>query len=73
MSVFKGTIMKTTEEGDLYIEEFSQFNMGGYFPTSLLNMLLSTIIKKFTVKWKVKLLQIQEELDSKSTTGSSSN
>lgn len=54
-SVFKGTIMKTTDAGDLYIEEYSQFNMGGYFPTSLLNMLLSTIIKKFTVKWKAKL------------------
>ena len=58
-SVFKGTLTRE-KDGDLYIEEFSQFNMGGYFPASLLNMVMSSIISKGVAKFRTQMLEMQD-------------
>ena len=64
--VFKGT-MFYEKDGDLYINEYAQFNMGGYFPMTILNKLMSTIMSKIVGKFREKLLKRQEEMESEST------
>ena len=69
--VFKGTLT-FEKDGALHIQEYAQFNMGGYFPMSILNKLMSTIMSKVVGEFKKKLIKRQEELES-SSTGSASN
>jgi len=67
--VFKGT-MFFEKDGDLHVHEYAQFNMGGYFPMTILNKLMSTIMTKIVGEFRKKLLKRQEEMES---TNSSSN
>lgn len=54
MDVFKATLL-TQDKHDLHIIEFSQVNMGGYFPARLLNMVMSVSVHKFVKSFYAKI------------------
>ena len=45
MEMFKGSLLKEVE-GGILIREYSNFNLGGYFPSFLLNRMMSSMIGK---------------------------
>ena len=45
MDMFKASVFHE-EDGDLKLIEYSNFNLGGYFPTKLLNMVMANMMSK---------------------------
>jgi hypothetical protein len=45
INFFKGSQFKRIEGGMLY-EEFATFDLGGYFPMSMLNMVMKSMVSK---------------------------
>jgi hypothetical protein len=43
MDYFKASVYEEKDNA-LYLTEYSNFNMGGYFPTKLLNMLMASMM-----------------------------
>jgi len=53
----------THQEGDdLVMEEFTNMDMGGYFPAKLMNMAMAGMMQKGISDFKAKLQKIQDEL-----------
>jgi len=51
------------EGGDCRVQMFQSLDMKGYFPSSLLNMVSSSIMTKGTATTYTKLLDIQAKID----------
>ena len=46
---------------DMELQEFSQMNLGGYFPMRLLNMAIGSLLGKQLKQTRDKLIEIQSE------------
>ena len=69
MDMYKASVFYE-KDGDLHLTEYSNFDLGGYFPTKLLNMVMANMMSKGMGDFYGKLVKIQKEMES---TGSSSN
>jgi len=65
MEQFKASMMWNDDQGDMHITEFSSFDLKGYFPKALLNMVMSSMaqqsVKQFHAKMKEVKVQIEKE------------
>jgi hypothetical protein len=72
MEMFKASLVQ--QQGpDIKITEFSNFNMKGYFPMRLLNMVMASAVEKGLGGMQEKIMKCQKEIDEESTQSSNSN
>lgn len=59
MDMFKASIYY--EDGDdLFFKEYTNFDMGGYFPVRLLNLVMTSFMSKGIKQFYQKLREMQE-------------
>lgn len=70
MDMFKASVFYE-KDGDLHLTEYSNFDLGGYFPQKLLNMVMANMMSKGMSQFYTKIKKLQDSMEA--TTGSSSN
>lgn len=57
MDMYKASVFYE-KDGDLHLTEYSNFDLGGYFPTKLLNMVMANMMSKGMGNLHSKLMKI---------------
>jgi len=69
MEQYKASMVWNDEAGDLHLTEFSSFDLKGYFPKALLNMVMSSMASKSVTQFGNKMKEVKAQMDKEVAEG----
>mmetsp|Transcript_2637 Transcript_2637/g.4098 ORF Transcript_2637/g.4098 Transcript_2637/m.4098 type:complete len:185 (+) Transcript_2637:588-1142(+) len=69
MEQYKATMLWNDDAGDMHMTEFSSFDLKGYFPKALLNMVMSSMAQQSVTQFGNKMKEIKAEIEKEVAEG----